>query len=131
MATPTTKKPAAKATPVKTVDDYLAKAPKDKRAGLVTLRKTIKAAAPKAAESISYGMPTFKQEGKRLAYFANWKDHYALYGMGSRFIEAHAPEMKRYAGSKGTIRFPADKPIPERLVTKLVKARIAELEKGR
>ena len=130
MATQTTKKAAAKTTPAKTVDDYIASAPKDKRAALTKLRKTIKAAAPKATESISYEMAGFKQYGKRVAYFAYWKAHVALYGTSSSFIDAHAAELRPYLVSKGTIQFPADKPLPYGLVTKIVKARIAEIEKA-
>ena len=70
---------------------------------LMTLRKTIKAAAPKATESISYGIVGYKQNGKQLVYFGYWKAHCALYG-----------------GGTGTIRFTADKPLPDRLVTKIV-----------
>ncbi len=130
MATQITKKPAAKTTHTKTVDDYLAAVPKDRRAALMKLRKTIKVAAPKATEGISYGIAMFKHNGKPLVYFGYWKAHFALYGMGSSFIDAHRAELKAYGLSKGTIRFPTDKPIPDRLVTKIVKARIAEIEKG-
>ena len=81
MATRTTKKkPAAKAEPVTTVDDYIAAAPSDKRAKLKKLRATIKKAAPKTTESISYGIVGYKQNGKRVAYFGYWKTHIALYG---------------------------------------------------
>jgi len=129
MATKITKKkPAAKTAPAKTVDDYLDAAPKDKRPALTRLRKTIKAAAPKATEGMSYGIVGFKQNGKYLVYFGNWKDHIALYGTGSAFIKAHAAELKPYVQSKGTIQFPADKPLPYGLVTKIVKARVAEIE---
>jgi uncharacterized protein YdhG (YjbR/CyaY superfamily) len=128
MARQTAKKPAAKTTHTKTVADYLAAAPKDKRAALMKLRKTIKVAAPKATESVSYGIVGFKQNGKRLVYFGYWKDHCALYGTSRAFIDAHADELKAYDLSKGTIRFTADKPLPDRLVTKIVKARIAEVE---
>jgi uncharacterized protein YdhG (YjbR/CyaY superfamily) len=129
VATQAKKKPAARTTRPKTVADYLAAAPKDKRAALMKLRTTIKAAAPKAAESLSYGMAGFKHNGKYLVYFAYWKAHVALYGTGSRFIEAHAAELKPYVQTKGTIQFPADKPIPYGLVTKIVKQRLAEIEK--
>jgi uncharacterized protein YdhG (YjbR/CyaY superfamily) len=121
------KKPAAKSARPKTVDDYLAAAPKEHRAALAKLRKTIKAAAPKATESISYGMAGFKHERKYLVYFAYWKDHIALYGTGNDFIEAHVAEVKPYVQTKGTLKFPADKPLPYGLVTKIVKARIAEI----
>ena len=126
MATRTMKKPAAKTAPAKTVDDYIAAAPKDKRAALTRLRRTIKAAAPKATESISYGIVGFKQNGKPLLYFGYAKAHCALYGS----FGAYAAELKAYDLRKGTIRFPADKPLPDRLVTRIVKARIAEVEKS-
>jgi len=130
MVTQTTKKVAAKTTHLKTVDDYLAAAPKDKRAALMKLRETIKAAAPKATEDISYGIAMFRHNGKPLLYYGYWKAHCSLYGMGSSFIEAHAAELKAYGLIKGTIRFSADRPLPDRLVTKIVKARIAEIEKA-
>jgi uncharacterized protein YdhG (YjbR/CyaY superfamily) len=130
MTTQTRNKPAAKTKQPKTVDDYLAAAPKDKRAALINLRKTIKAAAPKAIESFSYGIVGFKHKGKPLAYFGYWKDHCSLYGMGNGVYDAHAAELRAYDLTKGTIRFTADKPLPDRLVTKLVKARIAEIEKA-
>lgn len=128
MATRTTKKPAAKTTQPKTVDDYLAAAPKDKRAALTKLRRTIKAAAPKATESVSYGIVGYKLGGQRLVYFGYWKAHIALYGSSGRFNKAHAAELEPYVQSKGTIQFPDDKPIPVRLVTQIVKARVAEVE---
>ena len=124
------KKPAVKATRMNTVDDYLAAAPEDKQATLRKLRQTIKAAAPKASESVAYGIVGYKLERKPVIYFGYWKAHYSLYGMGSRVTKAHAAELKDYLLSKGTIRFPADKPLPTRLVTKMVKARVAEIEKA-
>jgi uncharacterized protein YdhG (YjbR/CyaY superfamily) len=124
----TTKKPASKATRVKTVDDYLAAAPKDKQAALTKLRQTIKAAAPQASESVSYGIVGYKVGRKPVIYFAYWKAHYSLYGMGDRVTKAHAAELKDYLMSKGTIQLPAGKPLPYRLVTKMVRARVAEIE---
>lgn len=130
MATKTTKKPGAKTAPAKTVEEYLAAAPSDKRAALTKLRQTIKAAAPKATESISYGIVGYKQNGERVAYFGYWKEHIALYGTSSRFIKAHAAELKPYVQSKGTIQFPWDKPLPVGLVAKIVKTRVAEVTSG-
>ena len=114
----------------KTVDDYVATAPKDKRAALTKLRKTIKAAAPNATEIVSYGMAGYKQGAKRVAYFAYWKAHIALYGTSYSFIKAHAVELKPYVQSKGTLQFRSDKPLPYGLVTRIVKARVAEIEKA-
>jgi len=124
--------PARKVTakPAKTVDDYIAAAPKERRATLTKLRQTIRAAAPKATESVSYGMAGFKQDGKRVAYFAYWKAHVALYGTSRDFIKAHAADVKPYVQSKGTLQFLADKPLPYGLVTKIVRARVAEIEKA-
>src|SRR5260370_9836881 len=112
------------------VDDYIAAAPKDKQATLTKLRQTIKAAAPKASESLSYGIVGYKFERKPVIYFGYWKAHYYLYGMGNPVTKAHAAELKDYLLSKGTIQFPADKGLPYRLVTKMVKAPVAEIEKG-
>ena len=110
----------------KDVDEYLAGLPKAARATLERLRKTIKAAAPMAAEGISYQMPMYKHHGMVVG-FAAFKDHCSIFP-GSAVMDAHKEELKRYDTSKGTIRFPANKPLPTALVKKLVKARIAENE---
>ena len=115
---------------MKTVDDYLAKAPKEKQATLKKLRQTIKVAAPKASESLSYGIVGYKLQRKSVIFFGYWKSHYAIYGLGSGITKVHAPDLKNYLQSKGTIQFPADKPLPYALLTKLVKARVAEIEKA-
>ena len=133
MPSKVTKKAVAKTTPTKktapnTVDDYIAAAPKEQRAALERLRKTIKAAAPKATEGLSYGIVGYKQDGKYVVYFGSWKAHIALYGAGGSVINANKAELKPYVQSKGTIQFPADKPIPYALITRIVKARVAELK---
>lgn len=110
----------------KTVDDYLAALPEDKRATLEKLRKAIKAAAPKATEVISYQMPMYKQHGMVVG-FAAFKDHCSLFP-GSKAVETHKDELKAYETSKGTIRFPIGKPLPAALVKKLVKSCITENE---
>ena len=109
----------------KTIDEYLAALSADKRAALENLRKTIRAAAPKAEECISYQLPAFRQNGMLVGFGATSK-HCAFYLMSSSTVEAHQEELKDYDTSKGTIRFQADKPLPAALVRKLVKARIAE-----
>jgi uncharacterized protein YdhG (YjbR/CyaY superfamily) len=116
----------AKSAPARDVDEYLAGVPKEARATLVKLRKTIKAAAPMASESISYQMPMYKHHGMVIG-FAAFKDHCSLFP-GAAVMDAHKEELKRYDTSKGTIRFPANRPLPVALVKKLVKARIAENE---
>ncbi len=103
---------------------YLRAVPPAPRAALQKLRRTIKAAAPRATEGISYGMPCFKQHGV-LAYYAAFKDHCSLF-MGTYLTKALKKELAAFDTSKGTIRFTADKPLPAALVRKLVRARIAQ-----
>ena len=109
-----------------TIDEYLAFASDDQRAALEKLRKTIQAAAPQAEEFISYGLAAFRLNGRPLVAFGATASHCAFYPMSSSTVAAHKDELKDYDTSKGTIRFPADKPLPAALVRKLVKARIAE-----
>lgn len=110
----------------KTIDEYVAALSDDKRAALEKLRKTIRAAAPKAEECISYQLPAFRLNGRMLVAFGATENHCAFYLMSSSTVEAHKDELKNYDTSKGTIRFHADHPLPTTLVRKLVKARIAE-----
>jgi uncharacterized protein YdhG (YjbR/CyaY superfamily) len=110
----------------KTIDEYLAAVSDDKRAALEKLRKTIKATAPQAVECISYGLAAFRLDGRPLVAFGATANHCAFYPMSGSIVEAHQNELKGYETSKGTIRFPANKPLPATLVQKLVKARIAE-----
>ena len=109
----------------RTVDEYLAALSKDKRAALEKLRKTIRSAAPKAEECISYQIPAFRQNGMLVGFGAS-ANHCAFYLMSATTVAAHKTELEDYDTSKGTIRFQADDPLPAALVRKLVKARIAE-----
>jgi uncharacterized protein YdhG (YjbR/CyaY superfamily) len=110
-----------------TIDDYLAALPKDARAALGKLRKMIKAAAPNVTEGISYQVPVFKLDGKPLVGFGATTAHCTFYVMStSDAMRRRLAELKGYKLGGGSIQFPADKPLPDALVTKLVKARIAE-----
>jgi uncharacterized protein YdhG (YjbR/CyaY superfamily) len=109
-----------------TIDEYLAGLSEDKRGALERLRMTIRAAAPRAEEYISYQLPAFRLDGKPLVAFGATAKHCAFYPMTGTTVEAHKEELKGYDTSKGTIRFQADHPLPATLVRKLVKARIAE-----
>jgi uncharacterized protein YdhG (YjbR/CyaY superfamily) len=110
------------------VDAYLAAVPDDARAALEKLRRIIRSAAPKATEGISYQIPTFTYNGP-LVSFAAFPNHCGFYLLSPAVMNAHKAELQKYEPSKGTIRFPASKPLPAALVRKLVKARIAENEK--
>jgi len=110
----------------KTHDEYLAALDDDQRAALEKLRKTIRAAAPKAEECISYQLAAFRLDGQMLVGFGASAKHCPFYTMSSRTLKALKDELAGYDTSTGTIRFSADKPLPAALVRKLVKARIAE-----
>lgn len=110
---------------------YISSTPADTRAALRKLRKDIRAAAPRAEEGVSYGLPAFRLDGRPLACFAAAATHCSLYPMSGSVIRTLAADLARYETSKGTIRFPGDKPLPSALVRKIVKARIAELQAPR
>jgi uncharacterized protein YdhG (YjbR/CyaY superfamily) len=117
-----------KASPAKDVDEYLASVPEPARVTLGKLRRTIKAAAPDAKETISWRMPMYYDHGM-LVGFAAFKDHLSFFP-GASVIEKYKKDLKHYDTSKGTIRFPIDEPPPAALIRKLVKARIKENEAG-
>jgi uncharacterized protein YdhG (YjbR/CyaY superfamily) len=116
--------------PASDVDEYLAAVPEDVRASLVKLRITIKAAAPKATEVISYQIPAYKHCGL-LVGFAASKSHCTFHVMSMGVTRAHADELRGYQLGKASVRFTPDKPVPAALVRKLVKARLRENESHR
>ena len=115
-----------KANAAKTVDEYLSTVSGEQRVALEKLRKTIRSAAPKAEECISYQMPTFKQNGM-LVSFGAFSNHCSFFP-GAKPIETHKEELKNFETSKGTIHFQPNKPIPATLIRKIVRERIAEIE---
>jgi uncharacterized protein YdhG (YjbR/CyaY superfamily) len=113
---------------LKNTDEYLAGVPEPARGTLNKIRAAIRAAAPaEATEAIGYGMPTFRYKGALVA-FAAFSKHCSFFPMSGSVLEAFQEELKGYETSKGTIRFPVDKPLPAALVKKLVKARVAQNE---
>lgn len=110
------------------IDAYLATLPDDMRDALENLRRTIQAAAPDAIEAISYGAPAFEYRGRPLVAYRAAKAHCAFYPMNPAVIEAHRDELRAYDTAKGTIRFTPQAPLPDTLVTKLVKARVADVD---
>jgi uncharacterized protein YdhG (YjbR/CyaY superfamily) len=116
-------------TAVNAVEAYLEKAPEPARGTLKKIRAMIRAAAPKGAtEGISYGVPAFKYK-KPLAAYAAFKDHCSLFPMSGAVVEAMKDDLKDYVTSKGAIQFPLEKPLPMALVKKIVKARLAEIDR--
>ena len=111
----------------KNVGEYLARVPEPARGILDKMRAVIRSAVPlEATETISYRIPAFRTN-EVLVWFAAFSDHCSLFP-GASGIAACADDLKKYSVSKGTIRFPIDKPLPAAVIKKLVKARIAENE---
>jgi uncharacterized protein YdhG (YjbR/CyaY superfamily) len=102
-----------------TIDEYLAGVEDDKRAALERLREQIRAVIPDATEVISYGMPTFKLEGKWIVAFSASKQYCSLY-TGRAPLLPHADELDEYRLWKGTINFLPNRPLPPELVATLV-----------
>src|SRR3989344_1916914 len=111
------------------IDQHIAEFPKETQQLLELLRMTIRKAAPKAEEVISYNMPAFKYNGM-LVWFAGYKNHIGFYPSSTPIV-VFKDQLKKYKTSKGAIQFPLDKPLPLALITKIVKFRIKQnLEKA-
>ncbi len=114
---------------LESIDEYISACPAEVQKNLEALRTTIRKSAPGAEERISYRIPAFFLNGI-LVYFAAYKNHIGFYPTSSG-IGAFKRELSKYEGSKGTVRFPIDRPLPLGLIGKIVKFRVAEnLEKA-
>jgi uncharacterized protein YdhG (YjbR/CyaY superfamily) len=109
------------------VDEYMAQLPEDRRAVMEQLRRTIRSAAPDATEAISYNMPAFRLDGRFLVSYEAFKRHYSLFPWSDTMVAELGEPMRPYAVGKGTVRFPADEPIPFELVTRIVEIRNREV----
>lgn len=108
------------------VDIYISKFPENVREKLEKIRHIINETAPDAIETMSYGIPTFKLR-TNLVHFAGYKNHIGFYPTPSG-IEAFKKELTGYELSKGTVKFPLDKPIPYDLIKKIVEFRVKEVQ---
>ena len=112
----------------KDIDEYLAGVPEPARTTLSMVRAAVRSVVPpEATEAIGYRMPMFRYKGGLVA-FAAFSKHCSFFPMSLAVIRSLKSELKNFDVSKGTIRFPLDKPLPAALVKKMVKARIAEKE---
>ncbi len=107
-----------------TIDEYIAEQSTSVRPIMKKLREIVNKNAPEAVEVISYGMPAFKFHGM-LLYFAAFTNHYSLFAFPNAII-AFKEKLKGYELSKGTIKFPLNKPVPVRLITEIVKYKVNE-----
>jgi uncharacterized protein YdhG (YjbR/CyaY superfamily) len=110
----------------KDIDDYIARFPVETQKILTEIRRSIRENIPKAEETISYGIPTFKLNGRNVIYFAGYKKHIGVYPVpsGDKILDKAFSSYK--TSGKGTIQFPLDKPIPHALIAKIVKYRLKE-----
>ena len=108
---------------------YFTALPPGPRRALRKLAAAIRSALPKRVEhGFSYRIPGFRVDGRIVVWYAAFKRHTSMFPMTAAVRRAHAPALKGYYVSTGTVRFPLDKPIPVTLVRKLVKARLAEVQ---
>lgn len=110
-----------------TVEEYIASFPEDVQKLLMRLRQVIVEKAPEAVESITYNMPSYKTNGRRLVYFAAYKNHIGFYALPSAHSE-FGPELSKYKQGKGSVQFPLDKSIPWNLIGRMVEFRVWENE---
>jgi uncharacterized protein YdhG (YjbR/CyaY superfamily) len=103
----------------KTVDEYISAFPKETQTLLEKVRSSIRNKAPEAIESISYGMPAYKINGKALVYFAGYKNHIGFYATPTGHSE-FANELSIYKQGKGSVQFPLDQTIPYELIERIV-----------
>lgn len=102
------------------VDAYIARQPAASRPLLHAVRRIIRRTLPDAEETISYRIPTYKQGGHYVVYFAGWKHHWSLYPLSEPVRRALGRSLESYRISKGTVRFPFADPVPTRLVERIV-----------
>jgi len=110
------------------IDRVLAALPDETRSALQRLRLTIAEAAPEAVEAIAYGVPAFRYRGRPLVSFGAGRNQCAFYVQSPAVMAAHAEELAGYDTSKGTVRFSPGAGLPAPLVTRLVRARMAETD---
>ena len=113
--------------PAREIDEYLAALDEPKRSTLEELRRTILEIVPDAEQCISYGMPAFKVRGKAIAGFGAFKHHLSYFPHSGSVLPELPEDVAGYAGSKGTLQFAVDTPLPKSLVEKLIAVRISQL----
>jgi uncharacterized protein YdhG (YjbR/CyaY superfamily) len=112
------------------VDAYIAALADDRRGPMTDLRETIRAAAPEAVEVITYKMPGFKAHGSFLVSYDAFKQHYSLFPWNDEMVEELGDEIEPYVKGRGTLQFPASKPLPLDLIRRIIEIRVRQSEPG-
>jgi uncharacterized protein YdhG (YjbR/CyaY superfamily) len=107
------------------VSEYIRSFPEETQKLLEGIRKAIRQAAPQAVESISYGMPAYKLNGKPLVYFAGYEKHIGFYATPTGH-SAFSEELSKFKQGKGSVQFPLDEPMPLELIARITKFRVEE-----
>lgn len=108
------------------VADYLAALPEDRRTAMEQLGAAVRAGAPEATETIAYGMPALRLDGRFLVSWAAFKAHYSLFPASDGVIAELGAEVAPHVAGKGTLRFTASRPLPLDLITRIVRIRVQE-----
>jgi uncharacterized protein YdhG (YjbR/CyaY superfamily) len=114
-----------------TFEEYIASLPDERREAVEVLRVTAVAAAPDATETIAYDMPALRLDGRFLVSWSAFRNHYSLFPASEAVVAELGDDIAPYLAGSGTIRFPADRPIPEDVVTRVVRTRVTEVRNGR
>lgn len=118
--------PAARAA----IDAYLAGLPEPQRAALEHLQEVILRACSDAVPAVSYRIPAFRYRGTVIAGFAAAKRHLSLFPFSGETVERYSPELEGFEAEKGTIRFTVERPLPDELVERIVRDRMAKVDAG-
>lgn len=110
-----------------TVSEYIGAFPRDVQLVLKQIRQVIRESAPTAVESIAYGMPSYKLNGKPLVYFGGYKNHVGFYATPTGH-SVFAKKLAQYKQGKGSVQFPLGQPMPIDLIVQIVKFRVTEIE---
>lgn len=119
-------------TPPASIAAYIALQPRGSQAALKKVRRAVRKGAPGTVESISYGIPTYKIDGRAVIYFAGWKQHYSIYPANAELLAAFGKELAPYeVNDKGTIRFRLTDPVPVTLIGRLAAFRLKQVIRSR
>lgn len=113
------------------VDTYLAGLAPEHRALLQHVRAVIASVVPDAEETISYGMPAFRRNGRFFLSYAGWKRHCSIYPLTDEFLAAHRAELDGYGRTKGSLHFTPQQPLPDQVLEDLVRHLLARSEAAR